>query len=127
MDIRNTIKSYLSEILDVDRETITEETYLIRDLGVESIDFLELAVALSGAFQIEVDDEEIFLLDLRLHLETAGETTDKTALLAEKYPFLDADRIAEILKDLDQGPVLKVKDLVSYVTYHLNFAWKMIS
>jgi len=120
MDILHTIKSYLSEILDLDREIITEETYLIRDLGVESIDFLELAVALSGAFQIEVDDEEIFLLDLRLHLETAGVTTDKTALLAEKYPFLDADRIAEILKDLDQGPVLKVKDLVSYVTYQCH-------
>jgi acyl carrier protein len=120
MDILNTIKSYLSEILDVDRETITEETYLVRDLEVESIDFLELAVALSGAFHIEVDDEDIFLLDLRLHLETAGETTDKTALLAEKYPFLGADRIAEILKDLDQGPVLKVKDLVSYVTYQCH-------
>ena len=114
----NRIKEHLSEILDLDREMITPETYLIRDLQVESIDFLELAVALSAAFHIEVEDDEIFLLDLRLHLESEREgVQEKISLLDEKYPFLGRDRIEEILADLDQGPILKVKDLVGYVDY----------
>lgn len=113
-----TIQHHLSEILDVERERITPETYLIRDLEVESIDFLELAVALSSAFHIPVEDDEIFLLDLRLHLESAGTGDEKrVSILSAEYPFLEEERVQEILQDLDHGPVLKVKDLVSYVEY----------
>jgi acyl carrier protein len=118
MDTLNTIKHYLSDILDVDEDTVTAETYLVRDLGVESIDFLELAVALSSAFSIPVEDDEIFLLDLRLHLEAAEEgSQDKVSFLSEKYPFLTRERIEDILHDLDGGPVLKVKDLIDYLDY----------
>jgi acyl carrier protein len=107
--------------LDVDGDTITAETYLVRDLGVESIDFLEMAVALSSAFGIQVEDDETFLLDLRLYLEAAEEgSQDKVSFLSEKYPFLTRERIEEILHDLDGGPVLKVKDLIAYVDHRAS-------
>lgn len=118
MDTLNIITDHLSDILDVDPDAITPETYLVRDLGVESIDFLELAVALSSAFSVQIEDDEIFLLDLRLHLESVeGGSQDKISFLSERYPFLTQERIEEILRDLDNGPVLKVKDLVSYVSH----------
>lgn len=118
MDILKTIKDHLTEILDIESETITPETYLVKDLGVESIDFLELAVALNSSLGIDIEDDEIFLANLRLYLKEAKEGKgDKVSYLAQKYPFLAKERIEQILLDLEDGPVLKVKDLVSYVSF----------
>ena len=118
MDILTTIKDHLAEILDIKAEEITLETYLVRDLGVESIDFLELAVAFNSSLGIEIEDDEIFLANLRLYLKEAKEgKSDIVSYLAQKYPSLSKVRVKQILQDLDDGPVLKVKDLVSYVSF----------
>ncbi len=118
MDILTTIKDHLAEILDIEAEEITLETYLVRDLGVESIDFLELAVAFNSSLGIEIEDDEIFLANLRLYLKEAKEgKSDIVSYLAQKYPSLAKERLEQILQDLDDGPVLKVKDLVSYVSF----------
>ncbi len=110
------ITETVCEILDVEPEQVRMETYIMRDLGAESIDLLELAVTFSDRFKTEVTDDEIFLKSLRIHLE---ETQEKgvapAACLEEKYPFLSPSRISEILADLDDGPVLKVKDLLNYM------------
>jgi len=37
--------------------------------------------------------------------------------IAGKYPFLAKDRIADIMAHIKEGPQLKIKDLISYVTY----------
>jgi acyl carrier protein len=108
----------LADILDVNPEQITPETYLLRDLEAESIDLLELAVVLNSEFQIEVDDDEIFLKTLRIYLDDPKEAPkDMGEYLMEKFPYLTRDRIKEILVDLSSGPVLKVKDLVSYINW----------
>lgn len=116
MDILKEITNMLTEILDIEGLEITPETYLIRELGAESIDLLELSVAINSTFHIEVNDDEIFLRTLRLHLRTAeGEGRDTAAYLAEKYPALTASRVGEILADMGKGPVLRVQDIVSYI------------
>ncbi len=118
MNIPSIIKDHLMEILDIEAEKITPETYLVRDLGVESIDFLELAVAFNSSFDIEIDDDEIFLTNLRLYLKEANEVKDdNVSYLVQKYPSLAKVRVEQILRDLDSGPVLKVKDLISYVSF----------
>ena len=118
MDILKDIKEILTEILDIEDQEITPETYLIRDLDAESIDLLELAVALNSRFEIEVNDDQIFLKQLRLHMmdgEEQGEEIVK--YLLDKFPFLTTQRVEEIIGDLEGGPVLKVKDLISYVAW----------
>jgi acyl carrier protein len=112
------IRAMLAEILDLEGKEISEETYLYRDLGAESMDLLELAVNLSQGFGIKVQDDHVFLWRLRFYLVEARKNgIDALSHLAEKYPFLASGRIAEILDDLEQGPVLKVKDIISYVEY----------
>jgi acyl carrier protein len=112
------IKKIIMEILDTEEDRILPETYLIRELEAESIDLLELAVSLNTVFKKEIVDDDIFLRKLRPYLEEAEETgRDKSAWLTAKYPFLCRNRIKEILQDLDEGPVLKVKDLASYINY----------
>jgi acyl carrier protein len=116
MDIFKEINDMLAEILDLDGREIMPDTYLIRELGAESIDLLELSVAINSRFHIEVNDDELFLRTMRLHLRAAAaEGKDAVGYLAGKYPALTTSRVAEILADMGGGPVLRVKDIVSYV------------
>ena len=109
----------LSDILDVSPEEVQPETYLVRELGAESIDLMELAVTLNNQFSISVDEDHIFLKSLREHITSAKEENrDVEETLKETYPFLSQDRVQEILSDLDGGPVLKVKDLDMYVDFY---------
>jgi acyl carrier protein len=110
MEIFEQIRNILAEILDLEGLEITPESYLIRDLGAESIDLLELAASLNAGFGIEVNEDNIFMKDIR------------NSLKAEIIPFLTEQRIGEIAADLNDGPVVKVKDLVSYVSWQLKKA-----
>ena len=121
MDILEEITEILTEILDIENHNISPETYLIRELGAESIDLLELAVALNSRFNIDVNDDEIFLRKLRQYItEAEQQNKDILQYLAEKIPFLMRKRLEEIITDLEGGPTLKVKDLIAYVERQRN-------
>jgi acyl carrier protein len=53
------IKAILAEQLDIDAEDITMETELVNDLGVDSIDAVELLMSIDAEFGVEIPDEEI--------------------------------------------------------------------
>jgi acyl carrier protein len=111
----------LSELLDVDAQGIEPHTYLVRDLGVESIDFLELAVAINARFRVDVHDDTIFLRNLRLHLNEAAELgTGAPEHLKQVYPHLSLQRIETLLSDLEGGPVLQTRDLERYVRWQMS-------
>ncbi len=121
MDILENITEILAEILDIENHNITPETYLIRELGAESIDLLELAVAINSRFNIDVNDDEIFLRNLRQYITEADQQNkDILQYLAEKIPFLMQKRLEDIITDLEGGPTLKVKDLIAYVEKQRN-------
>ena len=115
-EIFTAVAEIIVEILDIDAEEIKPDAYLIRDLGVESIDLMELAVSFNERFGLEVDEERIFLKSLRPVIETARkENRDISEAVAKEFPFLSIGRIAEIHLDMEAGPVLKVSDLVHYI------------
>lgn len=121
MDIFDGIKETLAEILDIEDREITPDTYIIRELGAESIDLLELAVSLNAKFEIDVNDDEIFLKTLRLHMdEGLKQGKEAEGYLKEKFPSLKKGRLKEIIADLETGPALKVKDLISYIKRKLE-------
>ena len=105
MDIFAEIKKILMDILDLEGQAVTPESLLTQELGVESIDLLELAAAVNARFKIEVREEDIFLSGIRVRPQ-------------ESYPFLTEQRLREIAADqTGGGPAVKVKDLVSYVAW----------
>ena len=121
MDILEEIKKILAEILDIENHIITPETYLTRELGAESIDLLELAVAINSRFNIDVNDDEIFLRKLRQYVtEAKQQNNDLLRYLVEKLPFLSRIRLENIIADLEGGPTLKVKDIISYIDFQIN-------
>jgi acyl carrier protein len=112
-----TITDILAEILDLDPAAITPDTYVIRDLRAESIDLLEIGVAMQHRLGIEVDDDTVFLKNMRTVLVRADKagTAPLDALRAE-YLHLDDARLEAMLIDMETGPVLKVRDLAAYAS-----------
>ncbi len=53
------IKSYLAEHLYVDEDQITPETDLRKDLGADSLDLIELTMALEDENDIKIPDEAL--------------------------------------------------------------------
>ena len=117
------IRDILRELLDVAVEEILPQSYLVRDLGMESIDFLELAVALNHRFRVPVQDDTVFLRNLRLHMIQTREA-GRSILegLKDHYGFLPKERLAAIATDLEGGPVIQVQDLMSYIQWQMTHA-----
>lgn len=117
------IKAILVELLDLPAEEITPERYLVRDLGMESIDFLELAVVLNQRFRVPVHDDTVFLRNFRLHVIRARESgVAVMEELRKHYGHLGLERLEQIAADLEAGPVIQVRDLMSYVRWQMTNA-----
>ena len=46
----DTVANIISETCDIPRETIKPESHAINDLGIDSLDFLDIAFAIDKAF-----------------------------------------------------------------------------
>ena len=71
------VKKIIAAQLDADESTITPETDLAEDLGADSLDAVELAVAFEEEFGISVPDDDIIAVitvgDILAYLDGAGE------------------------------------------------------
>ena len=52
------IRDIIAEQLDVDKESITPETNLLKDLEADSLDAVEIIMAIEDEFGIEIPDEQ---------------------------------------------------------------------
>ncbi|NLJ78963.1 MAG: acyl carrier protein [Tissierellia bacterium] len=57
------IKGIISEQFDIDEEELTMETSFRDDLNADSLDLVELIMALEDEFDLEVGDEDITRID----------------------------------------------------------------
>jgi len=53
-----TVADTISEICDIPRENISSESHVIDDLGIDSLDFLDVAFAIDQAFDIKMPLEK---------------------------------------------------------------------
>ena len=56
--IEDKVKSIIVEQLGVDPEEVTLEAAFVNDLGADSLDTVELVMALEESFKIEISDED---------------------------------------------------------------------
>ena len=58
MEIADKVKEIISTELDVDVAQIKPESDFIQDLGADSLDIVELVMAIEKEFAIEIPDED---------------------------------------------------------------------
>ncbi|MFZ4735734.1 MAG: acyl carrier protein [Bradymonadia bacterium] len=56
--IEERVKQIIVEQLDVSEEEVTPEASFIDDLGADSLDIVELVMAMEETFDVEIPDEE---------------------------------------------------------------------
>jgi len=54
----DTIAGIIAETCDVPREKITPDAHVVKDLGIDSLDFLDVAFAIDKAFGIKMPLEK---------------------------------------------------------------------
>ena len=58
MDVKAKIKEIICEQLSVSEEDVVDEASFVEDLGADSLDLVEMIMALEEAFDISIADEE---------------------------------------------------------------------
>lgn len=56
--IKEKVIEIIADKLGIEKETITPEAHVIDDLGADSLDVVEMVMALEEAFDIEIPDED---------------------------------------------------------------------
>ena len=67
MAVADKVKSIIVEQLGVDEEEVTPDASFVDDLGADSLDTVELVMALEEEFDIEIPD------DAAEHIQTVGD------------------------------------------------------
>ncbi|HCJ66379.1 MAG TPA: acyl carrier protein [Elusimicrobia bacterium] len=57
-DVEGKVKEIIVEQLSVDSEQVTLQASFVNDLGADSLDTVELVMALEEEFDLEIPDEE---------------------------------------------------------------------
>ncbi len=70
MSIEERVMEIVSDNLGVNKESITRSPSFIEDLGADSLDIVELVMALEEAFEITIPDEQAE------KIRTVGEAID---------------------------------------------------
>ena len=77
MNMEDHVINVMSEVLDVSCLDIDVDDYLEYDLKLDSLEIVELQIALEIEFEVRFDDEEFEMLD------TVQEVIDYTVLYCE--------------------------------------------
>ena len=70
MAVADKVKSIIVEQLGVDEEEVTSDASFVEDLGADSLDTVELVMALEEEFGVEVPEEDLE------GVETVGQAFD---------------------------------------------------
>jgi len=70
-EIFEKVRTIISEKLGVEEDEVTEESTLDEDLGADSLDLVDLTMAIEDEFGVRVEDEELE------KIKTVGDVVNK--------------------------------------------------
>ncbi len=114
------VVSIVAEIFERDAASLNAGTRLMQDLPCESIDLLEIAARISREARREVDDDALFLRNVRTlvyeHPEISAED-----VLAGHFPWIDEVRRSQIAQEIESpAPFVSLGDMAKYLEYVLS-------
>ncbi len=69
-EIREEVKKIISELIHIELGEIKEESKFVDDLGADSLDIVEIIMAIENKFEMEIPDEDA------QKIKTVGEAID---------------------------------------------------
>lgn len=125
-EVFDKVQEVLVDALGVDDDEVTDEAALMRDLGAESIDFLDIVFRLEKAFAIKIPREELFpadtLMNNSAYVSNGRLTEAGLNELRQKIPHIDMSAF-ETDPDINKlGDLFTVGAIVNYVDSKLNAA-----
>ena len=82
LDTENRLRQTIAEHLGVDETDVTPDAHFSNDLGADSVDIVELIVALEEEYQVSLSDEQ------RKHVRTLRTATTFVLENSRKEPAL---------------------------------------
>lgn len=64
------IKAIIAEVLNIDADSITEDTTFVDDLGADSLDIFQIIMGIEEEYDIELDNESVE------HIQTVGDAVE---------------------------------------------------
>ncbi len=122
-NIFESVQVMLAEALGTDEEEITPEASLTRDLGAESIDFLDIVFRLEKKFStsdrpFKIEQGELFPDNLMENPEWVreGKLTDAgMTMLRERMPHVDFEQFDQDRDANKASEVFTVQSIVDFV------------
>jgi acyl carrier protein len=112
------VRDVLVDALAVDEDDVTPQASLTRDLGAESIDFLDIVFKLEQAFGFKIGQGELFPENVAQdprYVQNGRVTPEGLAALQARLPHVDFSRFAADPQLKKVAEVFTVETLVNFV------------
>lgn len=120
-EIEATIEASIRKALQREVGVITPETSLPGDLGVDSLDFVEVVYGVEEAYDIELEPDELFpqrMLRDPKYVEEGKITADGVAKLRESFSFTQPPAVEPGMPVADvANRLLTVRVFADYVAH----------
>lgn len=124
-EIHARVQEVLAEVLGIDEEEVTPRATLTGDLGAESIDFLDIVFRLEQAFDIKIEQGELFPENLQqdsTYVQDGVLTEAGLNALRERLPHAEIDAIAGDPRLGRVGEIFTVDAIINFVERKLGAA-----
>jgi len=117
------VQQTLAGALGVDESEITPEASLKRDLGAESIDFIDIVFRLEKAFDLKIPAGDLFpshLLNDERFVKEGMVTAEGLSELRTKLPYLELEEFVKDPQITKLADCFTVKMLLRYLNDRLG-------
>jgi acyl carrier protein len=124
-EIFQKVRTVLMDALAVDEDEVTMDAVLTRDLGAESIDFLDIGFKLEQAFGIKISQGELFPDNVAQdpkYVKDGKVTPEGIAALKARMPHFDFSEFEKNPELSNVTNIFTVEALVKFVEGKLSKA-----
>jgi acyl carrier protein len=117
------VKDALVEALGLEENEVTKKASLARDLGAESIDFLDILFRLEQAFGIKIPRSDLFpekFASNSTYVQDGKVTAAGLAELKKLFPFTDYSEFEQDPTVSTLADTFTVGSLVGYLSHRLS-------
>ena len=117
------LQEVLTSALGVEPQDVRRDSSLTRDLGAESIDFIDIIFRLEKAFDIKIPSGELFpgnILNDERFVKEGSVTPEGLAELKSKVPYLDIEQFSKDPQVAKLADFFTVQMMILYLQDRLS-------